>query len=90
MFFNSETFAAYLRDLISHLESNNVEQAEVHIGDAIEFLERVQAQPADATTFDPHKLRVTMIALGKSRIALENGQLKVALANAKDALAGWA
>jgi hypothetical protein len=89
MVLNPETFASYLRDLISHLESKNVGQAETHIGVAIEFLGAIHAAPANSTIFDPHKVQVTLIALGAVRSAVGSGQLRAALSNAKEALDEW-
>jgi hypothetical protein len=87
--FNAETFASYLRDLISHLELKDVWQAEAHIWQAIEFLEGIQARPANAKIFDAHKVQVTLIALGSVRTNLEMGKLRTALVNAEAALDEW-
>jgi len=89
MLFNQETFARYLCDLISHLESKNGDHAEIRFRDALEFVKKSDALPRQMQSFPPQNVRTALMALNRGRLAFDQGDFDGALAYVNDALEAW-
>jgi hypothetical protein len=87
MLFNASSFALQIRELISQLESQNRDQAELYAGDGAEFLRTsLNKRPRE---MGAERLRETLLAYSQVLDSLARDDFRRALVAGRNALDIW-
>jgi hypothetical protein len=87
MLFNASTFALQIRELISQLESQNRDQAELYAGDGAEFLRTSLSR--GPREFGAERVRETLLAYSQALDGLARDDFRTALVAGRNALEIW-